>query len=194
MESSPVQRLMNRRTKTLIPTTATLLQPRVPYHNQDIIELRNRQKQQIKYYDRTAKDLPKLGKGDVVRMKPFKSGKKKWDKAIVTARLDERSYTVETPDGRRYRRNRCHLKKSAEKSNPIERIVVDKWQPKEELSDEDGQVTVPDGPQTPVLPRNQLSYGGESDENNSQVPDQSARSSRSQRTRKAPDYLKDYIH
>ena len=84
-------------------------------------------------------------------MKPFKSGKKKWSKAIVTARWDERSCTVETPDGRSSGRNRYHLKKSAEKPNPAERIVVDEWQPKEELSDEDGQVTVPDEPQTPVL-------------------------------------------
>ena len=28
----------------------------------------------------------------MVRMKPFRMGKKTWDKAMVTTRLDERSY------------------------------------------------------------------------------------------------------
>ena len=100
---------MNRRTKTLIPTTATLLQPRVAGRSKEIRELKNRQKQQIKYYNCTAKGLPKLEEGDIVRMKPFTMGKKKWDKATVTARLDGRSYTVETPDRKSFRRNRCHL-------------------------------------------------------------------------------------
>ena len=46
-----------------------------------------------------------MSEGDVVRMKPFKLGDKSWRKAKVTARLDERSYTVETDNGAVYRRN-----------------------------------------------------------------------------------------
>ena len=109
MESSPVQRLMNRRTRTLVPTTATLLQPRVAGRNREIRDLNKRQEQQAKYYNRTAKDLPKLEEGEMVRMKPFRMGKKTWVKAMVTTRLDERSYIVETPEGKSYRRNRGHL-------------------------------------------------------------------------------------
>jgi transposase InsO family protein len=122
MESSPVQRLMNRRTRTLIPTTATLLQPGVAGRNREIRDLNKRQEQQAKYYNRTAKDLPKLEEGEMVRMKPFRMGKKTWDKAMVTTRLDERSYIVETPEGKSYRRNRGHLKKSAEKPTRNEPI------------------------------------------------------------------------
>ena len=51
MESIPVQRLMNRRTRTLVPTTATLLQPRVAGRNREIRDLNKRQEQQAKYYN-----------------------------------------------------------------------------------------------------------------------------------------------
>ena len=36
MESSPAQRLMNRRTRTLLPTMKTVLQPRAPHSERDI--------------------------------------------------------------------------------------------------------------------------------------------------------------
>ena len=65
------------------------------------------------YYNKTAKDLPVLHEGDTVRMKPFQLGEKKWGKAVVNRRLDERSYEVETNSGT-YRRNRIHLRKSNE--------------------------------------------------------------------------------
>jgi hypothetical protein len=39
MESSPVQRLMNRRTRTLLPTTKALLEPRTTRPHQDIKDL-----------------------------------------------------------------------------------------------------------------------------------------------------------
>ena len=42
------------------------------------------------HYNKTAKDLPVLHEGDAVRMKPFQLGEKKWAKAIVNRRLDER--------------------------------------------------------------------------------------------------------
>ena len=53
-----------------------------------------------------------------MRMKPFQLGEKKWGKAIVNKRLDERSYEVETNSGT-YRRNRVHLRKSNEKPPDI---------------------------------------------------------------------------
>ena len=52
-------------------------------------------------------------------MRPFVLGQKEWKKASVTARLDERSYVIKTPDGRLYRRNRRDLKKTPE-SIPIQ--------------------------------------------------------------------------
>ncbi|XP_028416747.1 uncharacterized protein K02A2.6-like [Dendronephthya gigantea] len=137
MESSPAQRLLNRRTRTLLPTTSKLLQPKVMCQEKEFRDIKKRQEQQIKYYNRNAKDLPELSHGDVVRMKPFRMGKKKWDKAVVTARLDERSYTVKTPEGNSYRRNRSHLKKSAEMPIKEEVSSEDEWSQANEESTEE---------------------------------------------------------
>ena len=71
---------------------------------------------QVEYYNRKAHDLPALEEGDVVRMQPFKLGKKEWKKGTIKHRLSERSYEVETPDAV-YRRNRVHLKKTFEASD-----------------------------------------------------------------------------
>ena len=102
MDSSPVQRLMNCRTKTLLPTTKSLLQPKVTYPERVAQQLERRKEQQARYYNRGSKDLPELAEGDVVRMKPFRLGDKAWKKATVTKRLDDQSYTVETSEGTIY--------------------------------------------------------------------------------------------
>ena len=59
---------MSRRTKTL-PTTQSLLLPRTINMESEKKELRQRQRAQAKYYNRSAKDLPSLSEGDVVRIK-----------------------------------------------------------------------------------------------------------------------------
>ena len=107
---------MNRRTKTLLPTSRTLLHPRVTYPEKDQRNLAKRQEQQVRYFNQGARDLRELAEGDVVRMKPFRLGNNVWKKATVAARLDERSYSVETPDGGVYRRTRCHLRKIPERA------------------------------------------------------------------------------
>ena len=113
MDSSPVHRLMNRRTKTLFPTTSQLLVPKSSNTELDRDKLRLKQEKQAHRYNKSANDLPVLSEGDVVRMQPFILGKKEWQKAIVTSRLDERSYNVETPNGT-YRRNRVHVRRTLE--------------------------------------------------------------------------------
>ena len=99
MTSSPAQRLMSRRTKTLLPTTHSLLLPKNIDLENEKRELPQRQQVQAKYHNRTARDLPSLGEGDVVTMKPLKLGEKSCPEAKVTARPDKRFYTVETEDG-----------------------------------------------------------------------------------------------
>ena len=98
MDSSPVQRLMNRCTRTLLPISRTLPQPRMTYPEKDQWNLAKWQEQQVRYFNRGTRDLGDLAEGDV-RMKPFRLGDKVWKKAIVTACLDETAYNVETPDG-----------------------------------------------------------------------------------------------
>ena len=105
---------MNRRTKTLLPTTRELLKPCSVVPDTEITALRKRQEKQAQHYNKSAKELEPLATGDVVRMKPFVAGKKTWEKAMVKERLDERSYTVETANGDMYRRNRFHVRKTKE--------------------------------------------------------------------------------
>ena len=128
VDSSPAQRLFGRRTRTLLPTTQSLLKPRNPV-NPESVNLRSNQERQAKYYNRTARNLPILKPGDTVRMKPFALGQKSWDKAHVTKRLDERSYEVQSA-GTTFRRNRQHLVKTTQPTQ-FEQSVRDKATPNE---------------------------------------------------------------
>ncbi|XP_066022566.1 uncharacterized protein [Pocillopora verrucosa] len=110
--SSPVQRLMNRRTRTLLPTTGSLLEPRTLSSSHEREKLKDVQKKKARYYNSDVHDLPELNEGDNLRLKPFVLGQKEWKKGVVVERLDERSYEIETADGSSYRCNRAHLKKT----------------------------------------------------------------------------------
>ena len=65
--SSPAQRLMNIRRRTLLPTTSTLLEPRSLSTNQEREKLKDVQKKKARCYNAHAKDLPPLHEGDTVR-------------------------------------------------------------------------------------------------------------------------------
>jgi len=108
--SSPVQRLMSRRTKTLLPTSSALLYPETLDRHDTQVKMKSRLDKQATYYNKGAKDLYPLHAGDKVHMQPFILGKKEWKSGIVKKRLDERSYEVSTPTGI-YRRNRVHIRK-----------------------------------------------------------------------------------
>jgi hypothetical protein len=110
LETTPAQRLMNRRTRTLLPMSDKLLEPRVI---DETSNMKQKLTKQAKNYNKSAKDLTPLQEGDVVRMKPLVQGQKNWQRAIVSRRLDERSYVVETPTAV-YRRNRVQLRKTQE--------------------------------------------------------------------------------
>ena len=126
--SSPVQRLMNRRTRTILPTAASLLQPRSINPEQERGKMKEELAKQPEYYNRNAHEA--LEEGDVVRMQPFKLGQKEWKKGTIKRRLGEKSYEVETPDAV-YRRNRVHLKKTFEASDTTD---IDLSLPTQEVS------------------------------------------------------------
>ncbi len=69
LDTSPAQVLMNRRTKIELPTTA--FSPTTSDSIQSSAEAKGQAKQ-IRYFDRRAKYLPPLEKGDVVRMNAAK--------------------------------------------------------------------------------------------------------------------------
>ena len=107
MGSSPAQRLFGRRTRTLLPSSERLLKPKIVTGVSD--KLVARQRRQAKFYNKGAKDLPALSKGDTVMMEPI-TGHSGWKRAVVTECLGNRSYNIRTASGGVYRRNRRQLR------------------------------------------------------------------------------------
>ena len=115
--ASPVQRLFGRRTRTLLPVSAHMLDPAVP--TGIVQKLKDRKARQKQYYDRQARALPELRRGDTVRVSPINRSSRGWFKARVEAPTAPRSYRVRTEDGQCYRRNRRHLRLSQEPEDPV---------------------------------------------------------------------------
>ena len=62
--TSPVQRLLGRRTKTLLPTSSALLKPETPANVN--YKLKLQKAKQAKYYNRGTKELDDLLPGDII--------------------------------------------------------------------------------------------------------------------------------
>ena len=94
VNSSPAQRIFERRTKTRIPTSVQLLKPQLPVDVEQ--KLRKNKAKQSFYYDRGSKELNDLQPDDVVRIQPPRGiGRRKpWTKARVGEKVDVRSYEV----------------------------------------------------------------------------------------------------
>ena len=109
--SSPVQRLMSHRTKTLLPTAEELLKPRVVDNVDKDID--QRKKQAKKQYDKHTIPLPELAIGETVRLQPD-FPHQQWRIAKCLQKVGPRSYLVQTEEGRKYRRNRKYLRTTKE--------------------------------------------------------------------------------
>ncbi|CAB4037995.1 Retrovirus-related Pol poly from transposon, partial [Paramuricea clavata] len=79
--SSPAQRLMSRRTETVLPISKGLLKPAVIENTKQ--QRRARQERQKKFYNREARDLPALAAGDQVWIQPVKVGDREWKKTVL---------------------------------------------------------------------------------------------------------------
>ncbi|XP_028417982.1 uncharacterized protein K02A2.6-like [Dendronephthya gigantea] len=110
--SSPVQRLMSRRTKSLLPTTKALLRPKVV--NNVIKKIKARQLRAKKYYDRGTRGLTELKRGETVRIVSASQERTGAQKAKIQRKVGIRSYEVVTEGGKVYCRNRRHLRKTNE--------------------------------------------------------------------------------
>ena len=106
MKSSPAQRLMSRRTRTLLPTATSLLHPKVVEGVED--QIKQKKKKAKYYHDRTAKLLPEIEVGQEVRVAPTERSKP-WKSATCVQKLSDRSYLVRTSK-ETVRRNRQSLK------------------------------------------------------------------------------------
>ena len=122
INSSPAQRLMSRRTRTLMPVKKSLLKPKVISErtSEQLLKQKDRQK---RYYDRNARDLPPLRTGDTVRIAPSQ-GHPEWRKGVIQADHGIRSYDVKVEGGPVYRRNRRDIRPShhtpTREADPVE--------------------------------------------------------------------------
>lgn len=88
---SPAQMLMGRRLRTPIPVTENMLKPQLYGPEEVLPKLKERQRKQKMQHDKTAKELPPLKEGEVVRVKEGR----KWKPARVTEVLPSpRSYKI----------------------------------------------------------------------------------------------------
>ncbi|CAC5419959.1 unnamed protein product [Mytilus coruscus] len=118
-ETSPTQRLMNRRTKSLIPTKESLLKPKIEGQNVQK-EIQYSKERQAHYYNQGAKELSSLKEGDVVRVEPANKIQKTWEKGTVNQKVNERSYEINIK-GKTFRRNRRQLLKTSENNKTGEK-------------------------------------------------------------------------
>ena len=117
MSTSPAQRFLGRRCKTLLPTSTALLQPRFET-SEDKQALNHLKDKQKFYYNRQVKPLPPLSEGETVRMQL--PGEKAWTPGVCKGQSGPRSYKVKVGD-QEYRRNRHQLIQTNE-SPPLPHI------------------------------------------------------------------------
>ena len=113
--ASPAQLLYGRRTRTRVPVARKQLKPTLV---EGVVEkLEKGKEKQKKYFDRQSRALERLSTGDVIRMRC--PGNSRWS----LGKVKFRSYLVEV-NARRYRRNRRHLRTTAEQS-PLQTELSD---------------------------------------------------------------------
>ena len=110
MDTSPAQRFLGRRCKTLLPTTTPLLKPQYAT-KVDAQAIRRLKEKQKFYYNRHVKPLPPLSPGETVRMQL--PGEKTWSPGICMGQSGPRSYNVKVGE-QEYRRNRRQVMQTKE--------------------------------------------------------------------------------
>ena len=102
---SPAELLNSRKFRYLLP-----LQIRQKNHIQQYMKVMQHQKhEQVKHYDKSAKDLPTLKTGDAVYVQ-LVPNIRRWMPAVVFKRISARSYKVKTITGGIYIRNRKFIR------------------------------------------------------------------------------------
>ena len=121
---SSSQKLNSRKLRSLVPTNN---KPKV-VNVDDIIDHNVITKRRNKrYYDRNTKALPQLQVGDHIRAKLHPQSSKTWSYGEITRKQSNRSYDI-VSNNRAYRRNRYHLRKSAEIHSPYQNVDIDDFE------------------------------------------------------------------
>ena len=171
MGTSPAQRFLGRRCKTLLPITKSLLSPRYPV-KQDVQELQAQKARQLRYYNQHGRDLRPIAPGETVRIQL--PGQKTWSVGICKALVGPRSYEIKVGDAV-YRRNRRHVIRT------------------DELVDTDDRNL---DPQTTDLEEGMDNSSAGMEQNRiptTMAPQEQGTMRRSQRTPRAPRWMEDYV-
>ena len=134
----PAQLLMSRILRSTIPSLPQHFKPKI-IEAQVFRENQEKIKQRQKFYHyEHSQSLPTLVKGEHIRM----TERKKWKPAKVTRKANEpRSYIVQTPEGRSYRRNRSQLLQAkGQNSWPLE-DTKEEFEESEEIADKEVRET-----------------------------------------------------
>uniref|UniRef100_A0A3B4ZQ16 Integrase catalytic domain-containing protein n=1 Tax=Stegastes partitus TaxID=144197 RepID=A0A3B4ZQ16_9TELE len=106
LNMSPAQMLMGRVLRSTLPCSTAVLKWSAPQNITD--KIRDMQSRQKRHFDQRAKLQPALTPGNTVNMQT-RCG---WEPAVVIRQREEpRSYNMQTPAGKMFRRNRRHLRK-----------------------------------------------------------------------------------
>ena len=122
IESTPTQRIFGRRTRTILPTKTSLLDPALPKKELVQQQLMKRKERMI-HYDK-GKDLPHLKINDNVRIQPIQNPSAPWKPGKVVDQVNPRSYIVRTEDNKELRRDRQFLRKQKEPPSAPSEIPV----------------------------------------------------------------------
>ena len=118
VQHSPAQKLLDRRTKSLVPTHPQQLEPRIIPAEEVMNSIMEKKQSNKQHYDKgSRKQLPQLDVGEDVRVKLHPESSKKWSCGKIEGRSNGRSYIIES-EGRKYRRNRTHVRSTKETFNP----------------------------------------------------------------------------
>ncbi|XP_053395760.1 uncharacterized protein LOC128555943 [Mercenaria mercenaria] len=116
---SPSEIMFQRQIRSVLPVAKSQLLPRQISHKVIREKLSANKEREKVYYDMTAKHLPPLEIGDSARIQ---QANKNWSPAVVVQKHHDRSYSVKTPDGNTYRRNRRHLLQTNESKECIPEV------------------------------------------------------------------------
>ena len=117
VRTSPAQRLMGRRCRTLLPLASTLLQPRYSTEEESRSIMGKKERQWFYLYTKHTKPLQPILQGETVRMKLLRQ--KAWSAGTWLFPVGPCSYNVRI-NGSVYRRNRRQLFSS--KAPPIPEV------------------------------------------------------------------------
>ena len=105
---SPAQLLMDRRLRSILPSTNKQLMPETVDPNKAHKKMTEQQNKTKQHYDKTARKLPPLKVGEPMHIQRDKY----WEPAKVVSQHNEHFFKVRTPEGATYRRNRKFLDKT----------------------------------------------------------------------------------